>query len=58
MKLKILRKAKNLKLREIATLLNVSPQVVWKHERYGIRSSRTAKKYAAALGVDWQELID
>lgn len=58
MKLKTLRQQKKMKLKQIAGLLNVSPQAIWKHEKQGIKSITTAKKYAAALGVDWQDLID
>lgn len=56
--LKTLRKQKGLRLRHIAEMVCSTPQTVWKHEQYGIKTARIAKRYAAALGCDWRELLD
>lgn len=58
-KLKNLRQARNLKLRQIAEVINVKPQTVHKMERVGIHKPVTAMQYAAAFpGLNWKDLID
>ena len=57
-RLKDLRKKKNLRLRHIAERLDITPQTVWKHERYGIKTARVAKRYAGIYDCRWQDLLD
>lgn len=57
-KLKELRKARGLKLHQVAEQLNILPQTAHKQERDGIKTLRVAKKYAALYECDWKELLD
>lgn len=58
-KLKNLRKARNLKLRQVAELVGVTPQTVQQMERHGIHKPITAQQYAVAFpGLNWTDLID
>lgn len=58
LQLKDQRKKKNMRLRHVAEKLNVTPQTVWKHERYGVKTVRIARRYAEFYGCDWRELLD
>lgn len=57
-RLRAMRKRLNLKLRNVAELIQSSPQMVWKQEHNGIKTIRIAKRYAAALNCDWKDLLD
>lgn len=57
-RLKQIRKQKKLFLHEVAEKVGVTPQTVQQMERHGIKTASTAKRYAAALGVSWQEIIE
>ena len=57
-KLKNLRKARNLKLRQVAELVGVTPQTVQQMERRGIWKATTAQRYAKAFGCRWDELLE
>ena len=52
------RRKAGLRLREVAKVLGLTAQTVQQQEKRGIRSIRTAKRYAVALGCDWRELFD
>lgn len=56
--LAIARKNAGLCLRELAEKLNITAQTVQQQEKRGIRSINTARRYAAALGCDWRDLLD
>ena len=56
--LRQLRLEKKLTLREIGEKVNATPQTVHDTEVRGIKSVKTARKYAAALGCDWKMLLD
>ncbi len=57
-RLREMRKNAGKRLREVAETISVTPQTVQQQELRGIRSIRTARKYAAALECDWRDLID
>ena len=57
-KLGLMRRKKRLKLRELAAMCNVTASTVHDTEVRGIRTIRTAKRYAEALDCDWRELLD
>ena len=58
-KLKNLRKARNLKLRQVAELVGVTPQTVQQMERHGIHKPITAQQYTIAFpDLSWTDLID
>ena len=56
--LALTRRRAGLCLREVAEKLQVTAQTVQQQEKRGIRSIRTARRYAAALGCDWRDLLD
>ena len=56
--LKKIRIARGLKACILAKRLNITRQCVCIAEKKGIRNVNTAKRYAAALGCDWRELLD
>lgn len=56
--LKQIRKDQKLSLEQLAKRMKTTFQNVWQHEQYGIKTARIAKRYAAALGCDWRELLD
>lgn len=58
MKLRTIRKRQHLTLRAVASRLGVTPQAVRRAEVKGIKNLDTAKRYAMALGVSWQEVIE
>lgn len=58
MKLKSIRKRQRLTLQEVGRRLGVSPQAVRRAEVQGIKTLNTAKRYADALGVTWQDVIE
>lgn len=58
MKLKTIRKRQHLTLKAVGDRIGVSPQAVRRAEVQGIKNLDTAKRYAAALGVTWQEVIE
>lgn len=58
-RLKYLRKATGLKLREVAEKVGVTPSAVHDAEVRGLRTPHTAAKYAAAFpGHTWQDLME
>ena len=57
-KLRAMRLRRRLKLREIAALCGVTTSTIHDTEVRGIRTVRIAKRYAAALGCDWKDLLD
>ena len=57
-KLKAMRLRRKLKLRELAALCKVSVSAIGNSETCGVKTSRLAKRYAAALGCDWKDLLD
>ena len=57
-RLRAMRTRLKLKLRNVAELIDSSPQMVWKQEHNGIKTIRIAKRYAAALNCDWKDLLD
>ena len=57
-KLQIILQKRKLSYAEVARTLGFSRVTVHDQAKRGIQTIKTAKKYAAALGVDWQELID
>ena len=56
--LALTRRRAGLCLREVAEKLQVTAQTVQQQEKRGIRSIRTARRYAAVLGCDWRDLLD
>lgn len=58
MKIKVIRKQKHLTLKEVGLRIGISPQAVRRAETKGIKNLDTAKRYAAALEVSWQEIIE
>lgn len=56
--LRRIRLERKLTLRSIGEIVNVTPQTVHDTEVYGIRTVKTAKRYAAALNCDWRDLLD
>ena len=58
-KLKDLRRARKLKLRQVAKLVGVTPQTVHHMERHGIHKPTTAQQYTIAFpDLSWIDLID
>lgn len=45
-------------LREVAKKVDASIQSVHAQEVRGIRTIKTAKRYAVVLGCDWRDLLD
>ena len=56
--LRRLRLEKNMTLRSIGEMINATPQTVHDTEVRGIRTIKTAKRYAAVFGCDWRMLLD
>ena len=56
--LRRIRLERKLTLRSIGEIIKVTPQTVHDTEVYGIKTVKTAKRYAAALNCDWRELLD
>ena len=56
--LKKVRITQKLRLRQVAEKLNVTPQTVWKHENYGIKTPRIAQRYAKVLNCNWLDIIE
>ena len=57
-RLAMARRKAGLCLREVAEMLQVTAQTVQQQEKRGIRTARIARRYAAALGCDWKDLLD
>ena len=57
-KLAYYRTLARLTLRELGERVGVTAQTVHDTEVRGIRSTRLATRYAAALGHDWRDLLD
>ncbi|WP_288611571.1 helix-turn-helix domain-containing protein [Victivallis vadensis] len=58
-RLKYLRKATGLKLREVAEKVGVTPSTVHDAEVRGVRTPRTAMKFAVAFpGHTWHDLLE
>ena len=57
-KLRHYRQATGQKLREVAEKIGVTPATVHDTEVRGIRTVKTAKRYAAVFGCDWKDLLD
>ncbi|MDD3118220.1 MAG: helix-turn-helix transcriptional regulator [Victivallales bacterium] len=57
-KLKKIRCKRKMRQRELAFILGVKPASVCELEKNGIRSVRTAKRYAAALLCEPQMLLE
>jgi len=56
--LKKIRVRTGMKSVELARRMNISRQCVCIAEKKGIRNAGAAKRYAAALGCDWKDLLD
>jgi len=57
-KLRIFRLRSGLRSADLARLLKVSRACICLAEKKGLRSSTAAKRYAAALGCNWRDLLD
>lgn len=57
-KLKNMRIQKKMLLREIAAVVNTTPQTVQQMEKRGIWKPKTALRYAKALNCRWQDLLE
>ena len=57
-RLRQLKEASGLKSAELARRMNITRQCVCIAEKKGIRNAAAARRYAAALGCDWRELLD
>ena len=56
--LRRLRLERKLTLRSIGEIVKTTPQTVHDTEVRGIRTIKTAKRYAAVFGCDWRMLLD
>ena len=56
--LRRLRLERGLTLRSIGEIVKTTPQTVHDTEVRGIRTVKTAKRYAAVFNCDWRELLD
>ena len=56
--LRRLRLERGLTLRSIGEIVKTTPQTVHDTEVRGIRTIKTAKRYAAVFGCDWRMLLD
>ena len=56
--LRRLRLERGLTLRSIREIVKSTPQTVHDTEVRGIRTIKTAKRYAAVFGCDWRMLLD
>ena len=56
--LRRLRLKRKLTLREVGAGVHTTPQTVHDTEVRGIRTVKTAKRYAAVFGCDWRDLLD
>lgn len=45
-------------LREVGSIVKASIQSVYTQEVRGIRTVKTAKRYAIVFGCDWRKLLD
>ncbi|MCI5778423.1 MAG: hypothetical protein MR051_01155 [Lentisphaeria bacterium] len=57
-KLQIFRLKSGLRSVDLARMLHVSRACICLAEKKGLRSSTAAKRYAAALGCNWRDLLD
>ena len=57
-KLQKIMKQKQLSYAQLARIMGFNRVTVGDQAKKGFKKIETAKKYAAALGVDWQDLID
>lgn len=57
-KLHMIRLKSGLRSVDLARLLKVSRACICLAEKNGLRSSTAAKRYAAALGCNWRDLLD
>lgn len=57
-RLKKLRLKKRMTLREVGSIVKASIQSVYTQEVRGIRTVKTAKRYAIVFGCDWRKLLD
>lgn len=57
-KLKEMRSRKKMLLKEVAAVVNTTPQTVQQMERRGIWKATTAQRYAKAFGCRWDELLE
>ena len=51
-------KASGLKIVELSRLTGASAKTISRTAILGIKTVRLAKRYAAALGCDWKDLLD
>ena len=51
-------KEKGISQAQLARIMGFNRVTVGDQVKKGFKKIETAKKYAAALGVDWQDLID
>ena len=56
--LRRLRLERKLTLRSIGEIVKTTPQTVHDTEVRGIRTIKTAKRYAVVFGCDWRDLLD
>ena len=57
-RLAMARRKAGLCLRQVAEMLQITAQTVQQQEKRGVKTARIAKRYAAALGCDWKDLLD
>ena len=57
-RLRFYRQERGMTQKEVARLLRIKQPSYCNAERFGIKKLTTAKRYAAALGCDWRDLLD
>lgn len=57
-KLRLALTAHGMRQTALAVAVGLTPQTVSSAVKSGIKTTRLAKKYAAAIGCDWRELLD
>lgn len=56
--LRQIRLQAGIKACELARRMSISRQCVCIAEKKGLKNAAAAKRYAAALGCDWKDLLD
>ena len=56
--LRQIRLRTGIKACELARRMNITRQCVCIAEKKGIKNAGAARRYAAALGCDWRDLLD
>ena len=57
-KLKQARKTKGITQKQLGEIVGITQAGVAVHEKHGVKTVKIAKRYAAALGCQWQSIID